>query len=94
MDRRTAARPTNEDDKEDVEAGPKMDLPIGSAAARDVWSTKGSIENTRGRSQVLHVQWTTRSAASSQPGTTPAIHTHIPLSRHALFSKNEPFPTQ
>ena len=56
MDGRTAARPTNEDEKEDVQAGPKIDLPIGAAAARDVQFTKGSTENTRGRSQVLPVQ--------------------------------------
>ena len=94
MDGRPAAGPTNEDNEEDMQAGSKMDLPIGAAAACNVSLTKGSTENTRGRSQVLHVQWTTHSAASSQLGIIPAIHTHIPLSTHALFSKNEPFPTE
>ena len=45
MDGRPAARPSNEDDEEDVQAGPKVDLPDGAAAARDV--PHNAEENSR-----------------------------------------------
>ena len=48
MDGRPAAQPINEDNEEDVQAGPKMDLPSGAAepCRREYTALRGKASKT------------------------------------------------